>query len=70
MVANYKKYGVTRGAVIDMDDQPPTGLDTPMKEVMQEILTGKRDVDAFLKKLDDAWDSLRKAEASNPDPGQ
>ena len=70
MTANYAKYGVTRGAVINMDDRPPTGLDTPMKEVMQEILTGKHDVDAFLKKLDAAWDSLRKAEASQPSPGQ
>jgi hypothetical protein len=41
-----------------------------MKEVMQEILTGKHDMAALLKKLDGAWDSLRKAEASNPDLGQ
>jgi len=70
MLANYKKYGVTRGAFITMDDQPPSGIDTAMKEVMQEVLTGKRDVTALLKRLDDAWDSLRKAERASADsPG-
>ena len=58
-------------AILQPPEAPaPTGLDTPMKEIMQEILTGKRDVDAFLKKLDAAWDSLRKAEMSQPGPAQ
>jgi hypothetical protein len=35
-----------------------------MKEIMQEVLTGKRDVGALLTKLDNAWDSLRKAETA------
>ncbi|NQT52556.1 extracellular solute-binding protein [bacterium] len=65
MLASYNAYGVTRGGSITMADQPPIGLETTMKEVMQEVLTGKRDVDALLKKLDNAWDSLRKAEASS-----
>ena len=69
MLASYKAFGVTRGASITMADQPPIGLETTMKEVMQEILTGKRDVDALLKKLDDAWDSLRKAEQSSAPSG-
>jgi hypothetical protein len=64
MIENYKIFGVTRGATITMADQPPSGLDTTMKEIMQEVLTGKRDVDALLTKLDNAWDSLRKAETA------
>jgi len=64
MVANNKVYGVTRGASIAMDDQPPSGLDTTMKEVMQEILAGERDAGKLLSKLDRAWDSLRKAEGT------
>lgn len=67
MIAAYKEYGASRGAAITMADQPPTGLDATMKEVMQEVLTGRRDVDAFLRKLDDAWDSLRKAERASHD---
>jgi len=62
MLANYKRYGVSRGAFISMEDQPPIGLETTMKEVMQEILAGKRDASGLLKRLDDAWESLRKAE--------
>ena len=69
MLASHAAYGVTRGASITMADQPPIGLETTMKEVMQEILTGKHDLDALLKKLDDAWDSLRKAERSSADAG-
>ena len=69
MLASHRAYGVTRGASITMEDQPPIGLETTMKEVMQEILTGKRDVDALLKKLDGAWDSLRKAETASSAAG-
>ncbi len=69
MLASYKTYGVTRGAAITMADQPPVGLETTFKEVMQEILTGKRDAAALLKRLDNAWDSLRKAERSSAGSG-
>lgn len=62
MIANHEKYGHTRGAHIAMDDMVPVGIETPMKQVMQEILQGKRDVPRLLKKLDDAWAKLRKAE--------
>jgi ABC-type glycerol-3-phosphate transport system substrate-binding protein len=65
MVANYKTYGVSRGAFIAMDDQPPSGIETVMKEAMQEILAGERDTGALRIRLDDAWESLRKAEASS-----
>jgi len=67
MLASYEKFGATRGASVAMDDQLPVGLETPMKEVMQDILTGNRNVDSLLKKLDTAWDSLRKAEGHKGD---
>ena len=67
MISTHKAYGISRGSSITMADQPPIGIETTFKEIMQEMLTGGRDVDAFLKKLDDAWDSLRRAETASPD---
>jgi ABC-type glycerol-3-phosphate transport system substrate-binding protein len=65
MKQSYAAYGATRGYYVADNDQPPVGMDVPMKQVMQEILTGNRDLDALLSKLDSAWESLRKAEASS-----
>lgn len=62
MIANHDKYGHSRGSHIAMDDMVPVGIETPMKQVMQEILNGERDVTKLLEKLDLAWETGRKAE--------
>lgn len=62
MAANTKKYGLTRGPFIALDDQPPEAMEDAFRRVMQEILTGERDAGKLLKKLDNAWDIGREAE--------
>jgi ABC-type glycerol-3-phosphate transport system substrate-binding protein len=62
MAANIVKYGVTRGAMVNLDDKPPLSMEDSYMRVMQDILTGQRDVDKLLGKLDAAWDAGRKSE--------
>ncbi|MBL7133826.1 MAG: extracellular solute-binding protein [Phycisphaerae bacterium] len=62
MAGNIDKHGVTRGAMVDLDDQPPLSMEDSYMRVMQDILTGERDVGKLLGKLDAAWESGRKSE--------
>lgn|GEM_PF-639334 len=60
MAAHMKRYGTTVGYHIGLDDMPPPSFMMSMARVMQEILSGNRDVEALLKMLDSDWDSARK----------
>jgi raffinose/stachyose/melibiose transport system substrate-binding protein len=60
MAANMKRYGTTVGYHIGLDDMPPPSFMMSMARIMQEILSGNRDIDALLKLLDSDWDSARK----------
>jgi ABC-type glycerol-3-phosphate transport system substrate-binding protein len=62
MAANIEKYGTTRGAMVNLDDKPPISLEDSYMRVMQDILTGERDVDKLLGKLDAGWETGRKSE--------
>ncbi len=62
MADNIAKYGVTRGATVNLDDKPPMSMEDSYMRVMQDILTGQRDGDKLLGKLDAAWDAGRKSE--------
>jgi ABC-type glycerol-3-phosphate transport system substrate-binding protein len=60
MAASMKRYGTTVGYHIGLDDMPPPSFSMGMARVMQEILSGNKDVGKLLKMLDDDWDSARK----------
>lgn len=60
MAAGMKRYGTTVGYHIGLDDMPPPSFSMSMARVMQEILSGNRDIDTLLKMLDADWDSARK----------
>jgi len=60
MATNLEKYGTTVGFHIGLDDMPPPSFTMTMARVMQEILSGNRDVDRLLKMMDDDWASARK----------
>jgi ABC-type glycerol-3-phosphate transport system substrate-binding protein len=60
MAANLKKYGTTVGFHIGLDDMPPPSFTMTAARVMQEILSGNRDVDRLLTMMDDDWASARK----------
>ncbi len=62
MAANTRKYGTTRGAGVNLDNQPPLSMEDAYMRVMQDILTGERDVGKLLGKLDAAWETGRKGE--------
>lgn len=62
MIANHARYGHSRGDRIAMDDMAPVTMATAMKQLMQEILAGERDVDKLLAALDKAWATARKSE--------
>ena len=61
MKASMDRYGTTVGYHIGLDDMPPPAFTTTMARVMQEILSGNRDLDALLKMLDAEWDNARKS---------
>jgi len=60
MKANMEKYGTTVGFHIGLDDMPPPALDMSVARMMQEILSGNRDVGKLLRMLDEDWESARK----------
>ena len=60
MKANLDRYGTIPGWYLGTDDLPPQALNWP--RVMQEILSGNKDVDKLLQILDDEWDRARKGE--------
>ena len=62
MAAKLERYGITRGAFIALDDQPPSVLAETCKQVMQSILIGERDVTKLLGVLDREWDLGRRSE--------
>ena len=60
MKTNLDQYGSVPGWYVGVDDLPPQSMNWP--HVMQEILSGNKDVDKLLKILDDDWDRARKGE--------
>jgi hypothetical protein len=62
MTAQRAKYGDAAGDLLALDDQPPLSFLSSLTTVMQEILSGRKDVDRLLKMLDDDWDSARKGQ--------
>ena len=62
MEANLNKYGSTPGCHRTLTDFPPQNFLMSWTAIMQEILSGRKDVDRLLKLMDDDWDSARKGE--------
>ena len=60
MKANMAKYGITAGFHIALDDMPPPPFVMSVARMMQEILSGNKDLDKLLRMLDEDWDSARK----------
>jgi ABC-type glycerol-3-phosphate transport system substrate-binding protein len=60
MAANLARYGTTVGFHIGLEDMPPPAFIMTLARVMQEILSGNRDVDRLLQMMDDDWASARK----------
>lgn len=60
MKAAMAKYGTTVGFHIGLDDMPPPSFVTTMARIMQEILSGNKDLDQLLKMMDEDWDNARK----------
>lgn len=61
MADNFKKYGSIEGELIALDDQWPDSFVGTLSRVVQEILSGDKDVTKLLQMMDDDWDSARKA---------
>lgn len=60
MKTNLDRFGVVPGYYRSSDDLPPQSMNWP--RIMQEILSGNRDVDKLLKILDDEWARARKGD--------
>ena len=60
MAARVKQYSLHPGWFISLEDQPPPSM--KWERIMQEILSGNKDVDALLAILDDEWDRARKGQ--------
>lgn len=60
MDANMRKYPLTPGYHLALDDMPPMSFVQSTQAVVQEIVLGTKDVDKLLKMLDDDWEAARK----------
>ena len=60
MAAGLKAYPTHTGWLLGLEDQPPPSM--KWERVMQEILSGEKDVDKLLAILDDEWGRARKGQ--------
>jgi hypothetical protein len=62
MAARYAEYGGFLGSWRSCEDKWPTGLETSLMRVMQEMVSGDSGADVLLGTLDSDWDNGRKGE--------